>query len=286
MTRRPSTSGSSAPDPPGGAGELGRHLRRVVPPPEHGAWGLVLEPLALGLAVAPSSPGWAFALAAFAAFLFRQPAKVAWRDRSRGRVYPRTRAATLAAGILALVALAALSAGWLLTGWEPFLPLLAAAPFAVLFLLAQLRKKGRAWEAEVSGSAVFTAVPVSVALAAGWPAAEAWALWMVAAARGVPTVLYVRARLRLERGEEPRRAPVLGLHLLALAGVVLLIPGAAGRGAGVPVLAALATGCLLLRAAWGLSPLRRRATARRVGMAELAWGAVYVVLVVAGYWMG
>ena len=131
-------------------------------PPEHGAWGLVLEPLVLGLAVAPSPAGFAFALAALAAFLFRHPAKVAWGDRSRGRVYPRTRAATVAAAVFAVAGLVASTAAWLLAGWEPFLPVLAAVPFAAVFLLAELRKKSRAWQAETSGATVFAAVPATL----------------------------------------------------------------------------------------------------------------------------
>ncbi|MES1167658.1 MAG: YwiC-like family protein, partial [Oleiharenicola lentus] len=47
-------------------------------PREHGSWFLVLEPLALGLLVAPSSAGGALAVATLAAFFMRRPLKPAF----------------------------------------------------------------------------------------------------------------------------------------------------------------------------------------------------------------
>jgi hypothetical protein len=47
--------------------------RAVVIPSEHGGWGLTLEPVVLGLLVAPSIAGLAIGVAAFLAFLVRTP---------------------------------------------------------------------------------------------------------------------------------------------------------------------------------------------------------------------
>jgi hypothetical protein len=60
-------------------------LRAVALPPEHGGWGFVLEPLILGLAVAPSAAGAALAFFALGAFLARHPLKLLLNDVSRGR---------------------------------------------------------------------------------------------------------------------------------------------------------------------------------------------------------
>jgi YwiC-like protein len=81
-------------------------VRAVAVLDEHGAWGLTLEPLLLGLLVAPSWPGLALALAAFTAFLVRTPLEVVLVDRWRGRSLPRTPAAATVAAI-ELVGLAA-----------------------------------------------------------------------------------------------------------------------------------------------------------------------------------
>ena len=55
-----------------------------------------------------------------------------------------------------------------------------------------------------------------IVLAGGWPLAVAFGLWAILAARVVPTILYVRARLRLLRGKADSKLPVQVAHLLAL----------------------------------------------------------------------
>jgi hypothetical protein len=83
----------------------------------------------------------------------------------------------------------------------------------------------------------------------------------------VPTVLYVRARLRLDRGLAAGRRAVLGSHGLALgAGGGL---AAAGWG---PWLALVALALLLVRAAHGLSDRRRRCDRSSWGSGSWALG--------------
>ncbi len=73
-------------------------MRGVVIPSEHGGWGLTLEPIVLGLAVAPSIPGLMIGVMALATFLFRTPFKIAAGDILRRRRLPRTLLAVQAAG--------------------------------------------------------------------------------------------------------------------------------------------------------------------------------------------
>ena len=68
-------------------------LRTVALPAEHGGWGFIVEPVLLGLLIAPSWSGLALAIASMAVFLMRQPLKVLTLDRRRGRQTARTRAA-------------------------------------------------------------------------------------------------------------------------------------------------------------------------------------------------
>ena len=65
-------------------------LRSVALPTEHGGWSLTLEPVLLGLIVAPSGAGFALGAAALLAFVARTPSRVALVDRWRGRRLPRT----------------------------------------------------------------------------------------------------------------------------------------------------------------------------------------------------
>ena len=66
-------------------------LRPLALPAEHGGWGFLLEPIALGLAVRPSWGGALIAIAFACGFLTRQPLRLAMQDRLRGKSYPRTR---------------------------------------------------------------------------------------------------------------------------------------------------------------------------------------------------
>lgn len=255
----------------------GIRLRSVALPSEHGGWGLVLEPLVLGLLLFPSISGLGLAVAVVAAFLVYNPLQIAWRDRRRGKRYPRTRAAEACAAVYTGLALAAAAFVLLRTGPAPFLPLGTALPLAGVFVVATLAGKARTVAAEATGAAALAAGASGVAWAGGAPVDLSWALWGLAAVRSVPAVLYVRARLRLERGEAVSRGPAVTAHLMALA----LVAGLSTVTA-LPVMAVPATILLLLRAAWGLSRWRRRAKARQVGIAELGWGAAYVVLLAAG----
>jgi hypothetical protein len=99
----------------------------------------------------------------------------------------------------------------------------------------------------------------------------------VLAARVVPTILYVRARLRLLHGHAASVAFVILSHLAATVAVLAL----ALLGL-VPKLAAAALFILLLRAALGFAE-RRPVTAKRIGLRELGFGALTVFAVAAGY---
>jgi hypothetical protein len=232
----------------------------------------------LGLLVAPAWASLLVGVGAFAGFLAYRPAKLAWGDLRRRKRYPRTALAVRLAAGFALAAVLALAGAWSLAGAGWLLPFVLAAPFGLAFAAYDLRP-GRSWQAELAAPVAFAATAAAMALAGGLPPAVALSLWAVMAARSVPSVLYVRERLRLERGEPARRALAVAAHGVALATVVLL--AAAGW---LPWLAASAVALLLARAAWGLSRHRRPATARAVGFGEIAWGVVTVLLVAAGFW--
>lgn len=257
----------------------GPRWQAVALPPEHGSWGLVAEPVVLGLLVAASWPGLLVALGAFAAFLAYRPAKIAYGDLRRGRRYPRTvLGLRFAAGFGGAAALALATAlGMAGPAWV--WPFALAASFGIVFVIYDL-KPGRSWQAEVAAPVSFASTSAAIAMAAGWSVPAALALWAVMAGRALPSVLYVRARLHLERGEPAARGLAVAAHLIAVAVATAL--AAAGW---LPWLAAGALGLLLARAALGLSSLRRRATPRVVGFSEIAWGTVTVLLVAAGYWL-
>jgi hypothetical protein len=252
-------------------------LSRVVLPSEHGGWAFLGEPIVLGLLVAPSSAGALLALAAIAGFLARQPLRLFVGDRRRGRRYPRTAQAERAFALLAFAGGIAL-AGSIVLAHGPVLVVLGlAAPMAAAALAMDLGARPREAAAEVLAPLALAAVAAGIAVAGGVPRATALGLWAVLAARDAPAVLYVRARLRLDRGEAPGLVLPLASHVVAIAAVAMLAARAI-----VPWPAAAAMVLLLARAAWGLSPLSPRWKPLGLGLSEIAFGMVTVLAVVLG----
>jgi hypothetical protein len=247
----------------------------IVLPKERGGWSLALEPVALGLLAAPSPAGAALAGAAVAGFLTRRPLKIALTSAPSD---PRRRAAlgwsaALASAVLALALLASS-----LAGPRALSPVLAAVPFASAFLWFDLRQAARGAEAELAGSIAFALLPAAFATAAGWSPSAAAGLAAIALARSVPTVLTVRSRLRMRKGEAVPVALVTAAGIIATAGLAALAASRIVPWPG-PVLAAL----MLARTVFLLNPGSPAFSARTLGLAETGIGVVYVATMALAY---
>ncbi len=263
------------------ASSRGIRIRRVALPVEHGGWGLLFEPIVLGLLLAPSLAGLFLSVAAMGAFLARHPFKLAVGDWRRGRRWFHT---TLAVGFVVLyVCIAALGffAALRIAERTFLLPLLIAAPIASVQLFYDSIGRSRTLMAELAGSISIGAVATAIAIAGGWPRPAAFGLWVILAARTVPTILYLRARLRLLHRKSGSPRVVIIAHLLAI-----LIVSALARAGVVPFLAIAALVILLLRAVLGFSKSGKRVTAKKLGLRELAFGAMTVFAVVLGHVVG
>ena len=246
----------------------------VFLPKEHGSWSLALEPLALGLLVAPSWAGGALATAALAGFFARRPLKTALT----APVSPRRTAARLNLLLWSALAAAGLGLAAFLGSPAALWPLLPAALLGALFVTFDLQNDSRAAAAELAGCACFAFVPAALATLAGAPPATALAITALAAARSLPTVMTVRTALRLAKGENlGRQAPLATTGLATAALGALTVTGL------VPWTAAALGLLLLARTLWLLGPARPLWPARRIGMAEGLLGLGYV-LVLAATW--
>jgi hypothetical protein len=255
-------------------------LKAIALPPEHGAWGFLLEPILLGLGVVPSWGGLLIALAALGAFLIRQPIKIVYGDRRKGRIYARTRIAERIALLYGIWAVAALVGAVLSAHPGILIPLALAAPVAVIQFRAYLLNRGRGVLPELAGAAALAVTAPGIALAGEASPGAAFVLWLIVIARNVPSILYIRAHLRLEHDKPYTLTPVAVSNLVAVTGMLLL--AALDR---VPMLVIAALTLLFFRAMVGLSPYRRRVRIQTIGFLEMAYGLIVVLAAVMGYGM-
>jgi hypothetical protein len=255
-----------------------QRLKAVALPPEHGSWGFLLEPLLLGLLVAPSWAGAGIALGVVGAFLMRQPLKVVWVDRQRGRRYARTRLAEHVALSFGILAALGFGATLIFAGPMVLLPFLLGLPLAGIMFASYAQNRGRDLLPELAGAAALALAAISLALAGGRAYGVATALWIILLARSIPSILYIRARLRLEKEQPFHHALPIAAHIVGLTSV-----GACVALSYAPPLALVAVVILLARAVYGLSPYRGRVRISTIGFLELSYGLLTVVLTAIGY---
>ena len=255
--------------------------RAVALPAEHGGWGFLVEPAVLGLVLAPSAAGFCLALAALAAFLARHPLRLWLIDRRKSVRYPRTALAERVFAAYAAATLALAAAAFALASSPFWLPLAVAAPIGLVALAFDARGRSREALPEATGAVALGASAAAIALAGGAPAAFAWGAWALLALRAVTSVLYVRARIRLDRGLAAGPRAVHAGHAAALAAAT----GLASVG-WAPWLAPVVFFVLLARSGWGLSRWRRPVRPQVLGFQELGYGLLTLALLAVGYRLG
>jgi hypothetical protein len=243
-------------------------------PREHGAWSLALEPLALGLLVAPSAAGGALTATALAGFFARRPLSTLLRgETSADRNLTR-----FTLGLLTLLLIIGLIELKLISGFTAAWPLLLAMPCAGLFIYFDHHHESRAAAAELAGCATFAILPAALASAAGWSAPTAWALAALALARSLPTVLTIRTYLRLEKNQRAYRSRPLLAGVIALSVITLL-----AREQLVPGLAVSFLTLSLTRTFWLTSAWRPHLPAKQIGLQEAGLGLLYLGVLAYAY---
>lgn len=249
--------------------------RAVVMPTEHGGWGLTLEPVLLGLAVAWSGAGVALGLAAFTAFLLRTPLKLVAVDIRRRRWLDRSRLALRVALVELLILGSTIAFAVALAGWSWLAPVLVAGPLVAIELSFDIRSRGRRLVPELCGAIGITAAAASIVLVAGDDNRLAGGVWLLLAARAVGAIPFVRVQImRLHRGA----AAVWQSDLAQAASLAL---GAAAVVVDRRLLFGL-VGVSALAATQLVSVRRAPLPAKVVGLRQMGMGLVLVAMTVVG----
>ena len=269
----------------------GPRLRALVAPREHGAWGMLLVPLATGAAVGLMNGGEAlplavFIIAAMSVFWLRTPVE-SWLGTTPLRAQSAAERRVVLLFMLAFSALAALMFAALFWGGRNrFLLPLGAAVALAFVVQAGLKKLGRKLRmpSQVAGAIGLTATaPAAYMVVTGRFDSVAAALWLANWLFAGDQIHFVQLRIHAARaqaaGEKLRhgRAFLAGQAGLAAALVLLAKFGL------LPWLALLAFVPILLRGlAWfvrGSQPL----AVRRLGWSELAQSLAFGALLIAAF---
>lgn len=257
------------------------NLKQVSLPTEHGSWGFLFEPIVVALAIGPSISGFAIAVMTIGAFLARQPLKVLIIDRLGQRNNARARAAVNFLILFSAISAVGFASTLYLTGIRPLMPFILVLPFAAVQIYFDGSRKSRGLLPELLGGVSISASSAAILLAGGATLFAAGAIWMLMIARLIPSIIYIRNRLRLEKGKDHSLRQPIGFHSIAfIATVILAYYG------GVPWLAVGAMALLLFRAVTGLSPTRKKLKAMQIGVLEVIYGAIMVLAVVVGHYVG
>lgn len=256
-------------------------VKSIALPIEHGAWGFLFEPLAAGLLLAPSLAAPFIILFTVGAFLTRQPLKFLATDMMKRRVLPRTPVARRFVLIFAAVTAVGFVGSLLLAPLDSFIPFLFAGPVALFLISQDVARQTRQLIPELLAAAALGSSITVLALAAGFGYSYSFALWAIMVARLIPSVLFVRNRLHLDKGKEYSAGIAIGSHVAALALVAgLFVSGLAS------LLTVGVAAFLLIRCITGLSSRRRLVPAKFIGIREVVYGVVYALSVVIGYYAG
>lgn len=255
--------------------------KSIALPVEHGAWGFLFEPLAAGILLAPSAATFWIVLMVVGAFLMRQPLRFLIPDWLGGKNLPRTALALKYSVIFASLFAVGAIGSFAFAPIESFIPFLAIAPLAIYQIYSDAVRKSRQLLPELTGAIALSSSVTVLALAGGWNAPTAFSLWAIMLARLIPSILYVRSRLRLEKGKETRILPPIAAHVLALISVAALAYFGLS-----PILLVLMITFLLGRSVYGLSSLRKPTKAKFIGIQEVIFGSLTMLGLVFGYYLG
>lgn len=251
-------------------------IKNVALPVEHGASVMLGESLLVGLLIGASGKGILPALGWLFLFLMSHPFKIAFKDMSRGIFNTRTSVALFCCGSFGILAALFFAMTYFSGGPKFLIALVGAMPFGIVHLWAVVNDRKKEITAELFGALALGASAACIVLAVGYPWLQALCLWVVLAVRAMTSVIYVRERLRLNRGQQHNLGMVIFVHIVGF----MILAGLALAHLVQPLI--LIGGLLLLIR---LSFMRQSLsiTANQIGLQEAALGISFVIITVFSF---
>lgn len=264
--------------------------RHTALPSDHGSWVFLLSPLLIGLFAggAWNTATFYLVVAAFAAFLIRQPATIAVKVYSKRRARRELPAAWFWMAVYALVGLSALT-GIVLHGFGYILIL--AIPGVPVFIwhlyLVGRRAERRQLGVELVASGVLAlAAPAAYWVAVGSTTPAGWGLWALIWLQSAASIVYAYLRLeqrhwdqvpdltsRIKRGQ--RALLYTSFNLLS---VIIL-----SLGGWLPVLLTLPYTLQWIETIWGTLQPAVGVKPARIGLRQLAVSSLFTILFILSW---
>lgn len=268
-----------------------RRLSSLIAPREHGAWGLLLVPLATGGAVGVLKAGNALPLvpltiAALVLFWLRTPIE-SWLGTGliRAQTQQERKVVLITILLLAKIAAAALiSLFWMGRNFSLlYLGLAAIAAFIAQSFLRKLGRRGR-MPAQIVGTLGLTlGTPAAYYVATGQFDHTGWALWAANFLFAGNQIHFVQLRIRSARLGNWREKVLRGYKFLAGEALLAMVLAFFWHSHLLPGLAALAFAPILARGGVWFFEGHKPLVVRDLGWTELLHAVVFGLLFVAGF---
>ncbi len=259
--------------------------RALIVPREHGAWGMLLVPLATGAAVGLFRGGLLTPITVLAFFWLRTPLE-SWFSGEGVRVQSKEERQIVGAVVFPLATVVAVALIALFWGGKNreliWLGIIASAAFGVQLFLKRVGRSTRI-AAEMVGALILTSTaPAAYYVATGRLDARAWMLWLLNWLFGADQVHFVWLRLRGIRASGLREKFATGRTFLAGNLFFVGILALAYHFIWLPTLALIAFVPILLRGLGWFVRKPQPMVIRRLGWTELAHALLFGMLLSVG----
>jgi len=268
-------------------------LHSLTVPREHGAWGMLLVPLATGAAVGLLAGGriWALPLlvvATIAVFWLRTPVE-SWLGTSPLRAQSDEEQRTVGRAISVLAVVAGVALAGLFWGGQNkelvWLGMIATAAFLVQAGLKRLARKTRMLAQIVGAIGLTSTAPAAYCVVAGHANNSVVLLWLTNWLFAVNQIQFVQLRIHSARAVDFIQKLAHGRAFLVTQSAVAVMLGVAWWTKMLPGLVLLAFVPAFVRSiAWFVKP-SGPLVVRRLGWTELGHAMTFGILLVIGLYL-